>query len=147
MKKIVFKRWPTAAAVLIVQLLLLIVWGTSVNAAETNLINVREGLHADHSRIVLDCQGALPSNIGPARSDSISVTFVRLRVGANLERISHRLRGAVRRIEFHDDNGGGTVTLSYRDSDARTKSYLLESDKGSGDGYRVVIDVRHGLLQ
>ena len=144
MKKIVSKSLSTAATVFIVQLLLIAVGGSIASAAESKLINVREGLHADHSRIVLDCQGALPAGIGPAGSDSISVIFGRLNVGANLDQISRRLRGAVRRIDVQEKGGGVVVKLSYRDAGARAKSFLLKSAKGAGDGYRVVIDVFPG---
>lgn len=144
MKKIVMNRFPAVAAVSIVQLLFIALGVSFSIAAESKLISVREGLHADHSRIVLDCQGTLPSTIGPARSDSISVTFEGLDVGADLSRISSRLRGAVERIDIREENGRGVLTLSYKTTSAKTRAFLLKPEKGQGDRYRVVVDVFPG---
>ncbi len=141
MMKIAFKKLPTVAVVAIVQFLFAAVGVSSVFAAESKLINVREGIHADHSRIVLDCEGALPAGIGPARTDSIAVRFERLRIGTDLNRISRRLRGAVKGISYREENGTAVIELSYKEKGTRTRSFVLKAEEGSDKGYRVVIDV------
>ena len=141
MKNRVCGKFYRVATVVIIQLLLIGVGFPFAFAAESKLINIREGLHADHSRIVLDCQGAPPSYIGPARTDSISVTFGRLDVAADLDQISRRLRGAVERIDLQKDNGGGIVNLLFKSSGARVRTFLLKSENATDNGYRVVLDI------
>lgn len=110
-------------------------------AVESKLNNIREGVYEDHFRIVLDCQGATPAAIGPVQLDYFLVRFNALNVDANLEQITNRLKGAVDRIEYLKDNGGGAVKLFFKVTDPRVNSFVLRSDGNADDSYRVVIDV------
>lgn len=141
MKKIFSKRWPEAAAILLMQILLIAAFTASSHAAESILNNIREGRHPNHSRIVLDCRGALPSVIGPAGSDSISVGFDDLIMRADIGRIAGRLRGGIARIVHQKVNDTAMVKLIFKTPGARVKSFVLQPDSKSDDSYRVVLDI------
>lgn len=141
MKKIFLKRLPKAATILLFQILLIGAFTASSHAAKSILNNIREGRHPNHSRIVLDCTGALPSAIGPASSHHISVGFDDLIMRADIDQITGRLRGGIARIVHQNINDTTMLKLIFKTPGARVKSFVLQSDSKSDDSYRVVLDI------
>lgn len=141
MKAMTSERICKAAGLVLFQLFFIAAGSLTAFGAESQLINIREGLYADHSRIVMDCKGAMPTRIGPARSDFFSVAFEDLTVVADIDKISRRLRGSVHKIFYQKDNGSGMVRLYFKKQGARVKAFVLKSDDGAEKGYRIVMDV------
>jgi len=112
-----------------------------VYAAGTTLHNIREGLHAQYSRIVLDCEGALPQAIGPAQRGYFPVRFSDLTVGADLEKISGRLRGSVKKIDLQKEKSASRIKLLFGVPKAQVKSFVMKSQTPKNNKYRLVIDV------
>jgi MtrB/PioB family decaheme-associated outer membrane protein len=110
-------------------------------AAGTTLRNVREGLHAGYTRLVLDCQGAAPEAMGPARPQSFGIRFADLAVRADLNGISRRLRGMVRQIDLLNAKSAYEIRLSFQSPGLGVKTLLMKSDTASNGRYRLVIDV------
>ena len=114
----------------------------SVYAAATTLYSIREGLHGPYSRLVLDCQGALPKSVGPTQKNSLSIRYGELAVTADLKKISGRLQGGVARINFYPRNTGGSeIRLMFTKPGTRVKSFFLKPHSDTHQAYRLVVDV------
>jgi MtrB/PioB family decaheme-associated outer membrane protein len=122
---------------LLIQAVAGVPWGY---AAGTTLLGIREGLHADYSRLVLDCQGDLPEKIGPARGTSFLLHYGQLKVKADLEKISHGLRGNVRQIDGQGTKSTGDIRLRLATPGVRVKSFVMRPETSDRQRYRLVID-------
>ncbi|MEJ2157517.1 MAG: MtrB/PioB family decaheme-associated outer membrane protein [Desulfobacteraceae bacterium] len=113
---------------------------TGAYAAETTLLNVREGLHAGYSRLVFDCRGDLPGDVGSVQGNTLSIHFSSLKVAADLKKISRRLRGEVRQIDLQQTETSSDLQLLLSVPQVRVKSFVLRSDAAPQEKYRLVID-------
>jgi hypothetical protein len=111
------------------------------HAAGTTLHNIREGIHDNYTRVVLDCRGALPEDVGPARRQFLAVRFADLMVRADMEKISNRLRGSIRRIDLREAKAADEVRLLFQSPGLRVKTLLMKSGAAPDAPYRLVIDV------
>jgi MtrB/PioB family decaheme-associated outer membrane protein len=112
-----------------------------VYAAGTTLLNIREGLHAGYSRLVLECEGAVPETIGPAQQNSFSVQYADLTLNADLNKISGRLHGNVKQIDLRKEKTASAIKLLFATPGARVKSFVMKSKAAPDQKYRLVIDV------
>lgn len=111
------------------------------HAAGTTLHNIREGIHDRYTRVVLDCRGALPEVVGPARRQFFAVRFADLTVRADMEKISNRLRGSIRQIDLFEAKAADEVRLRFQSPGLRVKTVLMKSGAAPDALYRLVIDV------
>ena len=112
-----------------------------VHAAGTTLHKIREGLHAGYSRLVLECEGALPKAIGPAQANYFTVRYADLTVVADLKKTSSRLRGNVQQIDLQKKDSASEIKLLFETPDAQVKSFIMKSETAPDVRYRLVIDV------
>ena len=135
-------RHPFLAGLLVYLLINAVASVASVHAAATTLHSIREGLHDTYSRLVFDCEGALPESVGPARSDSLSIRYGQVVVAADLKKISERLRGGVTQITLYQGNTAESeIRLTFTKPGAQVKSFFLESQSRPHQAYRLVVDV------
>jgi MtrB/PioB family decaheme-associated outer membrane protein len=118
-----------------------VAWVPCGFAAGTTLLNIREGLHADYSRLVLDCEGDLPDAVGPVQGSSFSLRYATLKVEADLGKISRGLHGNVRQIDLQSAKSGSDIRLLLATPGARVKSFVMRSETSTRQRYRLVIDV------
>jgi MtrB/PioB family decaheme-associated outer membrane protein len=141
MKITLLHRFPSTLALALLQFLLIVGLSAPASAAKSRLLNIREGVHLDHARIVLDCDGELPTAIGPAQAAFFPVEFDELEVDANLDEIAQGMRGPVDQIDAHKTDSGNAVKLSFKDQNVRVSSFLLRSGNTTDHRYRVVMDI------
>ncbi len=110
-------------------------------AASTTLLDIREGLHAGYSRLVLDCEGDMPETVGPVQGSSFLIRYATLKVDADLENISRQLHGNVRQIELQRAKSASDIRLLLATPGAQVKSFVMRSEASKQRRYRLVIDV------
>ena len=110
-------------------------------ASDTTINNIREGLHPEYTRIVFDCSGEAPEQIGPAQASYVTLRYTGLAVIPALEEISSGLRGGVDRIELIEGDRDTEIRLSFKTPGARVKPMVIPSASNSGTDYRLVLDI------
>jgi MtrB/PioB family decaheme-associated outer membrane protein len=115
-------------------------WVPCGYAAGTTLLDIREGLHADYSRLVLDCEGNLPEAVGPVQGSSFSLRYSKLKVKADLDKISRGLHGNVRQIDLQSTKSASNIRLLLATPGVRVKSFVMRSETSTRQRYRLVID-------
>ena len=102
--------------------------------------DIRRGVHPDHTRLVLDSEGARPLRIGPASADGITLQYEDLDFLVRLESMFQDSSGLIGKVSHRKEQNASVISISFRHPNTRVKTYLLSSDPVQNGGYRLVLD-------
>ncbi|MBP1740790.1 MAG: exported protein of unknown function [Deltaproteobacteria bacterium] len=103
--------------------------------------DLRRGIHADYTRLVLDSEGARPLRIGPASADGITVHYEELDCGVRPESLFQDSLGLIGKVSHRKDENTSLISITFRHPHTRVKTYFLSADPVQKGDYRLVLDL------
>ena len=103
--------------------------------------DIRGGIHADYTRLVLDSEGARPLRIGPASVDGITVQYEELDCRVRPESLFQDPFGLIGKVSHRKEQNTSVISITFRHPNTRVKTYFLSADPVQKGDYRLVLDL------
>jgi outer membrane protein TolC len=120
--------------------LVIATWPSAVlGASQTQLLDVRLGLHQGASRAVLSCRGARPTAIGPLTNSTYPIVFTALELPDGWEPSGLPPDSCFTGIGHQDRGSGQAVTVHTGGDELWVEKIVLKED-ARPDHYRIILD-------
>lgn len=101
---------------------------------------VRIGLHATHTRLVVDCQGDRALKVERQSPQEWIVTFDSLEMPQGKKALSPQPRGRIQKLQWVSKGSSAVLKVFLKAPHTEAKIFTLEDSLRPPDGYHLVID-------
>ena len=119
---------------------LVLAWAVSgICKQQTELLDLRLGMHDEASRAVLECRGPRPLKVGPLSNSTYAISFHSLDLAPDWDAYSIPASSCLARIEHADNKSGTAIILHTSCRDLWVEKTALQNDHRPGQ-YHLVLD-------
>ncbi|MEJ5347486.1 MAG: tetratricopeptide repeat protein [Desulfosoma sp.] len=101
---------------------------------------LRLGLHATHTRLVLDCEGDLPAKVSYDSPREWTVSFDNLERDQGQKLSVPSPRGKIQKLHWIFNGRKAVLKISLKEPLSQAKIFTMENNLRGSSGYRLVID-------